>query len=275
MISVLILTLNEEINLPGCLESIKWCDDIVIFDSYSTDRTIEIARAAGARVFQRNFDNYANQRNAALTDVEYKYSWLLMLDADERATPELEREIQATIKSGNKKTALYRVRRKDMFWGKWLHRSSGYPTWFGRFFHIGKVHVEREINEEYHTDGEIGHLQEHLSHFPFNKGIAFWMERHNRYSSMESQALLQEIRKPLEFQKVFSSDPTIRRKTLKQMAYRMPCRPFFVFIYLYLIRMGILDGKPGLTYCILRSIYEYMIDVKVKELRRREKGLPS
>ncbi len=273
-ISVLILTLNEEINLSGCLESVKWCDDIVVYDSYSTDRTVEIAREAGARVFQRSFDNYANQRNAALTQVEYRHPWLLMLDADEQATPELLREIQRIAESGEESTTLYHVRRKDMFFGKWLRRSSGYPTWFGRFFRVGRVRVEREINEEYHTDGKVGHLQEHLIHYPFNKGVAFWFERHNRYSSMEAASFIQEVRVPLELRKIFSSDPTIRRKTLKQMAYRMPCRPFFVFIYLYLIRMGILDGKPGLTYCILRSIYEYMIDVKVKELRSREKGLP-
>jgi len=273
MISVLILTLNEEINLPGCLESIKWCDNIIVFDSYSTDRTVEIARAAGARVFQRSFDNYANQRNAAFSQVKYKHQWLLMLDADERATPEFLREIQRITENGEESTTLYRVRRKDMFFGRWLRHSSGYPTWFGRFFRVGRVRVEREINEEYHTDGKIGHLQEHLIHYPFNKGVAYWFERHNRYSSMESQALIQEIRKPIEFKKIFSSDPTIRRKTLKQIAYRMPGRPFLVFCYLYLFRMGFLDGHAGLSYCTLRSIYEYMIDIKVKELRRGEKGI--
>jgi glycosyltransferase involved in cell wall biosynthesis len=274
MISVLILTLNEEINLPGCLESVKWCDDIVVFDSYSTDRTPEIAGSAGVRFVQREFDDYATQRNFGLNEIEYKHPWVLMIDADERPTPELKREIQKAMKSGDEKITLYRVRRKDMFMGKWLRRSSGYPTWFGRFFRIGKVRVEREINEEYHTDGKIGHLHEHLIHHPFNKGVAYWFERHNRYSSMESKAYIQEIRKPLELKKVFSSDPTIRRKTLKQIAYHMPGRPFTVFIYLYLIRLGLTDGKPGLTYCIFRSIYEYMIDVKVKELKRREQGLP-
>ncbi len=273
MISVLILTLNEEINLPGCLESVKWCDDIVIYDSHSTDRTVEIAREAGARVFQRSFDNYANQRNAALTQVEYRHPWLLMLDADEHATPAVEQEIRKIVDSGEESITLYHIRRKDMFFGKWLRRSSGYPTWFGRFFRVGKVRVEREINEEYHTDGKVGHLQEHLIHYPFNKGVAFWFERHNRYSSIEASSLLQEVRVPLELRKLFSSDPIIRRRILKQIAYRMPGRPFLVFCYLYLFRLGILDGRAGLTYCILRSIYEYMIDIKLKELRRREKGL--
>lgn len=274
MISVLILTLNEEINLPGCLDSVRWCDDIVVYDSYSTDRTVEIAREAGARVVQRSFDNYANQRNAALTQVEYRYQWVLMVDADEQATPELLREIQKITKNGEESTTLYHIRRKDMFFGKWLRRSSGYPTWFGRFFRVGRVRVERKINEEYYTDGKVGHLQEHLIHYPFNKGVSYWFERHNRYSSMEAASLIREVRVPLELRKIFSSDPIVRRKILKQIAYRMPGRPFLVFCYLYLFRLGILDGRAGLTYCVLRSIYEYMIDIKVRELKRREEGLP-
>ena len=272
-VSVLILTLNEKVNLPGCLESVRWSDDIVVFDSFSSDKTVEIAETAGARVVQRKFDNYATQRNAAFNDVQYKHPWVLMLDADERATPELYSEIrQATVNKSS--VSLYRVRRKDIFWGKWLNRSSGYPSWFGRLFKAGTVRVEREVNEEYLTDGDIGHLRAHLIHYPFNKGIHHWLEKHNHYSSMEAEALLKETFSRLEFRQILSSDPTKRRKFLKQLAYRLPCRPFIVFCYLYFFRMGFLDGIPGLTYCRLRSIYEYMIDLKVKEIRRRGKGVP-
>ena len=274
MVSVLILTLNEEINLSGCLKSVSWSDDIVVFDSFSSDRTVEIAKEFGARVIQRKFDNYAGQRNAALNEVEYSNPWILMIDADERPTDELTKEIGELSSNPDNATALYRVRRRDMFFGKWLKRSSGYPTWFGRLFKAGTVRVEREINEEYHTDGEIGHLQEHLIHYPFNKGVAFWLERHNRYSSMEAKALVGEMRGKLKPGGLFSSDPTIRRKALKQLAYRIPARPLVTFCYLYFLRLGFLDGMPGLTYCRLRSMYEYMIDLKVRELRRREKGLP-
>lgn len=273
MVSVLILTLNEEVNLPGCLESISWSDDIVVFDSFSSDKTVEIAENFSARVIQRKFDNYAAQRNAAL-DVEYKNPWIFMIDADERPTEELTAEIKKLCSDMDSKTTLYRVRRKDMFFGKWLKRSSGYPTWFGRLFKAGTVRVEREINEEYHTDGEIAHLQQHLIHYPFNKGIAFWLERHNRYSTMEAQTLIKEVQGKLHFKDLISSDPTVRRKFLKQLAFRMPCRPLLVFCYLYFVRMGFLDGVPGFTYCRLRAMYEYMIDLKVKELRRRQKNLP-
>jgi glycosyltransferase involved in cell wall biosynthesis len=272
-VSVLILTLNEELNLPGCLESVAWSDDIVVFDSFSSDRTVEIAKAAGTRVVNHKFDNYAAQRNAALTEVMYKYPWVLMVDADERITPETRVEIeQITSKETN--TTLWRIRRKDMFQGQWLKRSNGYPTWFGRLFRLGGVWVEREINEEYHTDGQVGYLKTHLIHYPFNKGINFWIERHNRYSSMEAAALVRETKTKLDLRDLFSADPTMRRKSLKQLAYRLPFRPFIVFCYWYLFRFGFIDGIPGLTYCRLRAIYEYMIDLKVKELRRRKRDLP-
>ena len=273
-VSILILTLNEEVNLSDCLASVAWSDDIVVFDSHSSDRTIEIAQAAGAHMVQRRFDNYAAQRNAALNDVTYRHPWLLMLDADERVTPELHSEIIATLEQADADITLYRMRRQDLFFGRWLKRSSGYPTWFGRLMRIGRVRVEREINEEYHTDGKIGHLREHLLHYPFNKGVAYWIERHNRYSSMEAQALLAETQGRFAYRDLWAHDPVRRRKALKQLAYRLPARPLLVFLYLYLWRGGLLDGGPGFTFCLLRTFYEFMIDLKVRELRRRERGLP-
>jgi len=273
-ISVLILTLNEEENLRSCLESVSWSTDIVVFDSFSTDKTVEIAGTAGARVIQRKFDNYAAQRNAALAEVEYRNPWVLMVDADERWGQALCDEMKAAIESdAGQEYSLYHFRRKDMFCGRWLKRSTGYPTWFGRLVRLGSVEVRRDINEEYCTDGKKGYLEGHFIHYPFNKGIAHWLDRHNRYSSMEAKALVQETAGRLKLRGLFSSDPTVRRKTLKQLAFRMPCRPLLVFCYLYFFRLGLLDGIPGLTYCRLRAMYEYMIDLKVKELRRREKGL--
>jgi len=272
-VSVLILTLNEEGNLPRCLESVSWSDDIVVFDSMSTDRTIEIAKAAGARVVQRRFDNYAAQRNAALIQVQYKYPWVLMVDADERWPREIYEEIRQTLGNSNG-VCVYHFLRKDMFMGRWLRRSTGYPTWAGRLVKIGKVTVERDINEEYQTDGEKGYLKSHFIHYPFNKGVDFWVERHNRYSAMEAAALVRETKTKWDMRGLFSADPARRRKSLKQLAYRLPFRPFLVFCYWYFFCFGFLDGIPGLTYCRLRRMYEYMIDLKVKELRRRMRDLP-
>jgi len=273
MISVLILTLNEEISLPACLKAVRWSDDIVVFDSLSSDRTVEIACGAGARVVQRKFDNYSAQRNAAL-NVNFKYPWVLMIDADEVVPEDLHTEIAEALRGVIASVDMFRMRRKDMFLGRWLRRSGGYPTWFPRLFRVGHVWVEREINEEMHCKGAIANLSAHLMHYPFNKGVAFWFERHNRYSTMESIALVQEAGETMRWQQLLSLDPTLRRKGLKQLAYRLPCRPALVFVYLYLARLGFLDGLAGWRYCRMRAMYEYMIDLKIVELRRREHGLP-
>ena len=271
-VSVLILTLNEEINLPGCLASVACSDDVVVFDSFSNDRTVEIAQARGARVVQRTFDNYAAQRNAALNEVSYRHPWLLMLDADERATQELLKEIETVLAGAGDEISMFRVRRQDFFLGRWYKRSGGYPTWFGRLIRVGHVAVTREINEEYHTKGGVGFLQEHLVHYPFNKGIAYWYERHNRYSSVEAGILTQAG--ALRWRELLARDPVVRRKGLKQLAYRLPGRPLLVFLYLYFIRFGFVDGRVGFVYCTLRAFYELMIDLKAVEIRRREQGSP-
>jgi glycosyltransferase involved in cell wall biosynthesis len=269
VISVLILTLNEELNLPECLASVAWSDDVVVLDSLSTDRTAAFATAAGARVVLRRFDNYANQRNHALREVTFRHAWVYMADADERVPSNLRDEMLARVATAGPDVAAFRLRRKDMFMGRWLRRSTGYPTWATRLIRAGRVHVEREINEEVVVDGRVDYLDQHFLHYPFNRGLAHWIERHNRYSTMEAERLLVEREAPIDWPGLASRDPARRRKTLKRVAYRLPGRPFLAFCYLYLVRLGLLDGAAGWHYCRLRAVYEYMIDVKMTELRRR------
>jgi glycosyltransferase involved in cell wall biosynthesis len=270
-VSILILTLNEEVNLAGCIDSCAWSDDIVVFDSLSQDRTREIALGRGARFFERAFDNYAAQRNAALSTVSYRHPWVLMVDADERVPEDLAAEIAVRVAAADADTTLYRMRRKDFFLGRWLKRSSGYPTWFGRLLRVGRAHVEREINEEYVTDGRVEHLNAHLHHYPFNKGVAYWFERHNRYSSMEAVAR-NAVQSDAAPGALLSSDPVSRRRFLKRMLYRLPMRPLIVFLYLYIVRLGVLDGRAGFLYSRMRAGYELLIDVKTLELKRRRQG---
>jgi glycosyltransferase involved in cell wall biosynthesis len=272
-ISILILTLNEEVVLPRCLDSVKWSDDIVVFDSFSSDKTIEIAKSRNARVFQKKFEGYASQRNAALA-VEFKNPWVLMVDADEQVPENLRQEACSAVESASEDMALFRMRRKDFFMGRWIKHSSGYPTWFGRLLRAGRVRVDREINEEYHATGEAGFLRAHLHHYPFTKGIQFWVERHNRYSSMEATALSTETRRPIAYSDLLAKDPAIRRKVGKQILYRLPLRPVLVPAYLFLFRGGFLDGPPGIYFSLLRAVYEYMIALKMKEIERRRLGLP-
>jgi glycosyltransferase involved in cell wall biosynthesis len=272
-VSILILTLNEEANLAECIDSCSWSDDIVVFDSMSEDRTLDIAKAKGVRLVQRCFDNYAAQRNAALTTVPYKNPWVLMVDADERVPPDLAAEITTTMAGVDDGVALFRIRRKDFFLGKWLRRSSGYPTWFGRLVRLGHVRVEREVNEEYIADGEIGHLKAHLHHYPFNKGVAYWFDRHNRYSTMEAIAKMHIRNDRIVVRQLFAWDPIDRRRMLKQCLYRLPLRPLIVFLYLYVVRLGFLDGRAGFYFGRMRAAYEMLIDLKVVEARRRQKKL--
>lgn len=274
MISALILTLNEELDLSGCIESLNWCDDIVVFDSKSVDRTAEIAASMNARVYERDFDDYASQRNAALSEVEFKHPWVLMIDADERFPLSLINEIKEELisKGDDNSISLYHMRRKDIFMGKWIKRSSGYPTWFGRLARVGHVEVRRSINEEYHTKGEKGYLRGHFTHYPFSKGIAHWVDKHNRYSTMEAEAFELAENNVFELHGLFSFDPAIRRKALKQVVYRLPCRPFLVFVALYFVRLGLLDGSAGFNFCVLRSIYEHLIDLKKVEIKQHRFG---
>lgn len=270
MISVLILTHNEAVNISDCMDKVNFSDDIVVLDSFSTDQTQVLVNSSKARLIQRPFDNYAAQRNYGLS-LDFKYDWILMVDADERITPGLKKEIENLIQIKDNPVTLYRVRRKDFFMNKWIKHSSGYPTWFGRLFKKGCVRVEREINEEYYTEGKVGFLKEHMDHYPFNKGLNYWFERHNKYSEMEAIKLKEENLKALKMSNFFHNDPMVRRKVFKSFAYRLPLRPLLTFIFLYVFKLGILDGLPGFHYSVMRSFYEYQIELKMKEIAFIEK----
>lgn len=273
-LSVLILALDEEINIADCLRSVRWCNDVVVLDSYSSDGTTGIAAALGARVVQREFDTYAGQRNFGLRHIEYRHPWLLMLDADERVPDDLRAELLDVTSRAPDDVSMYFVRRRDHLFGRWLKRSSGYPTWFGRLARVGRVWVERPVNEEYRTEGRSGRLGAHLDHYPFNKGFSAWLAKHDRYSSMEAELMIAAPASPRGLHRVLASDPQESRRALKRLVYALPARPLVVFLSLYLLRLGFLDGRAGLTFSALRAWYEHMIDCKYVELKRRRSGLP-
>jgi glycosyltransferase involved in cell wall biosynthesis len=273
-VSVLILTLNEETNLRDCLTSLAWSDDIVVFDSFSTDRTCEIASASGARVVQRKFDNWSAHQNWAVSNIEFKHPWVLYMDADERCTPELREEVIA-VANGNPAHSAYRIRRKDFFMGRWLKHAQLYPTWLVRLFRPAKIRYERLVNPVAVVEGTTGELAAHIDHYPFSHGVAHWIARHNKYSDMEAiEAVKAGQQMAFKLSDVMSRDPNVRRRALKEIFFRMPARPAVKFIYYYLWRRGFLDGRPGFTYATLQAFYEYMIECKRRELLRRAEGLP-
>lgn len=262
-ISVLILTLNEAVNIRACIESLPWRGDVHVLDSASTDDTREIASACGAIVCVRAFDSYAAQRNFGFA-LPFISEWVVALDADERMTPALATEIEAKIKASQPDDVMLQMRRKDMFLGRWLRRASGYPTWFARVFRRGRVTVVRDVNEDYVADGRVRRIDEHLMHYPFAKGMEWWFDRHNRYSTVEARILREQRHgNGVQLRTLMARDPQRRRAALKTLAYRLPGRPLVMFVYLYVWRGGFLDGRAGFHYASMRMAYEIMIDAKV------------
>ncbi|CAD7044491.1 glycosyltransferase family 2 protein [Pseudorhizobium endolithicum] len=276
MISVCILTLNEERNLPACLAALRWCDDIVVVDSFSTDRTVDIAKKAGARVYQRAYDSEKNQRMFALKEITYKYDWVFMPDADEIATDELVAEMRAIAADPTRPESFFRIRYKNMFMGRWIKHSSLYPTWMTRFYRPDRIiRFDRDEHAIPVGDGPEGRLNEHYLHFSFNNGLRAWYEKHNRYSCSEAKETFEShCGAVIPWHKILSTRSEVRRRGLKSLSMRIPFRPTARFIYMYVLRGGFLDGLEGYHYCRLIAAYEYMIVIKTMEMERRAQGLP-
>ena len=267
-ISVLILTKNEQHDLPGALQSVAWSDDVHVLDSYSTDATVEIARAAGANVHSRTFDDYATHRNAALA-LPFRYPWLFIVDADERPTPGLSAEMQRVVAEAPANTAGFRLRRRDFLFGTWLKHAQISPYYI-RLVRAGRAKYTRAINEVLEVDGPVAELLNPLDHFPFSKGMAHWIAKHNTYSSMEAELIAREqgLQNPSLRSALSHPDFHTRRLHQKALFYRLPARPLIKWCYMMFLRGAILDGTAGVTYATLQAFYEYLIVLKTKELRR-------
>jgi glycosyltransferase involved in cell wall biosynthesis len=267
VVSVLILTKNEERDLPGCLESVRWSDDIHLYDSYSADKTIEIAEAAGAKVTQRAFDSWSVHQNWGVQNIPFKYPWVFYIDGDERMTPELVASVGEAVRSPGANVA-FRAQRRDFLYGRWLKHVQASPFYM-RLFRPEKMRYERLVNPVSIPDGPVGELSGYLDHFPFGKGLRHWLDRHNSYSTLEAQQVMSNRAAHDAFsitQAFLAKDFSERRYHQKELFYRMPARPLVKFMLLYVAKRGFLDGRAGFTYAALQSIYEYMIVLKTREL---------
>ena len=268
-ISILILTKNEEQDLPGCLESVRWSDDVHVFDSYSNDKTVEIAESFGATITQRKFDNWSAHQNWGLANIKFKYPWVLYIDADERVSEGLKEALLAFDAFTEQDKVAFEIQRRDFAWnGKWLKYAQMSPYYL-RFFRPDKMRYERLVNPVSIPDGPTGKLDGFLDHYPFSKGFKFWWQRHLSYADMEAATRLEDMGKGTEFsltKALFSRDFTERRYHQKGIFYKLPARPIIKWLYMVIWRRAFLDGRAGITYATLQAIYEYFIVLKTREL---------
>lgn len=267
MFSIYILTYNEEVDIAACIESAMLSDDIIVVDSLSSDRTVDIASDYPVRIVQHAFESHGKQRTWMLENIPTKHDWVYLLEADERMTPELFSECVQAIQNGTE-TGYY-VAERVMFMGTWIRRSTQYPRYQMRLFKKGRVwftdygHTEREVCYD-----ATGFLKETYPHYTCSKGLSRWLEKHNRYSTDEAKETLRQLRhgKVNWLKLLFGSTEVERRRALKDLSLRIPFRPLVRWFYMYFILGGILDGKAGFAWCTLQAFYEYLIMLKAEEM---------
>ncbi len=267
-VTVMIFTLDEEMHLLKCLQSLAWCSDVIVIDSFSRDRTEAICLGAGVRFFQHAFTGFGDQRNWALAHAGARHDWVLILDADESLTDELVAELALTLPNVSNAIAAFRVRRRFHMWGRWLRYSSLYPSWVVRLVRNGRVrYVNRGHAETQEVDGEVRDLKSDLIDENL-KGIDEWFARQNRYSRKEAEFEMASDTGLFKWGDLFRGDPLLRRTALKHLAMQVPARPLLYFLYSYVWRRGFLDGKDGLVFCMMRALYQGMVVAKKHDMQR-------
>ncbi len=280
-LTVLLPVLNEERNLPAALASVAWAEQVIVVDSHSTDRTAEIAAAAGARVLQFDYAGTGPKKKAwALANAPIRHEWVLILDGDERVTEALRGEIESAI--GDERNDGYCIDREFIFLGRSLRCFR--PNWNLRLFRHGRARMEdlqmrdlpgtgdNEIHEHIAVDGAIGFLRSPLLHDD-DRGLTAWLERHNRYATWEA-AIYRKFREepigvgPLAFLRL---DAFRRKRALRRVWVRMPLRPLLRFATWYGMRRGFLDGRQGFVFCVLMAYYEFIIGAKMLEQGKAER----
>jgi glycosyltransferase involved in cell wall biosynthesis len=277
-VSVIIPIRNEAGNLPRCLDSVRWADEIFVVDSQSSDGSIAIAEQNGARVVQFQFNGtWPKKKNWALENLPFRNEWIFILDADEVLPAEAEQEIgQAIANAGDK--AGYWINRRFMFMGKWL-RHAYYPNWNLRLFKHSLGRYEKltdadtqsgdnEVHEHVIVKGATDRLRCEMDHYAF-PSVETFVEKHNRYSNWEARVSADRQLSGSDAR--IGSNVVGRRRRLKEFSQRLPFRPFLRFLYIYIWQKGFLDGREGYYFARLHGFYEFLSIAKTYELTHKLK----
>jgi len=248
-LGVLVTTFNVEETVRACLESVKWADDLLVVDSYSTDKTLEIAREYTDRIVEHEYKNAATQRNWALPQV--KGDWVLVIDSDECLTPELAARMQEILKNGTPCNG-FRIKRMTIFFGKLIRHCGWHRQYVVRLWRNGKAeYQDRWVHPQAVVDGEVGTIHEHILHDTF-RNFDDYIERFGRYTTWSSRDLYRKGRKP--------------------SWVNLTLRPLWRFLRMYVFRHGFLDGKHGLILCTLAAFYVFTKYAKLWDRHRLETG---
>lgn len=276
-ISVIVPVLNEANNLPRCLASVQWADEVFVVDSGSSDDTPDVAASLGAHVVQFKYSApFPKKKNWALANLPFKHEWIFILDADEELLPEAEKEIDQAVRSASDQVAGYWINRRYMFMGKWL-KHAYYPNWnlrlfkhkFGRYEKLTSEDTasgDNEVHEHVIIDGATAHLKTEMNHYAF-PSVDVFMEKHNRYSNWEAVVAL-EGRLGGTGNLSSLGDAALKRR-LKSIFWKLPGRPVLRFAWVYLWQKGFLDGIEGFYFALLHGVYEILVLAKTYELKKK------
>lgn len=276
-ISVIILTFNEEKHIARCIKSLStFTDKVFIVDSGSTDKTVEIAESLGAKVAVNQWVNYATQFNFGIENNPFKTKWLMRMDSDEYVLPELSDEINQKLRSTPEEISGMYIKRRVIFFEKWIKHGAFYPMWLMRIWRNGHGICEESWMDEHIKlfQGSVIHLEKDLVDHNLNN-ITWWTQKHNLYSIRE---VIDILNIKYNFRNFVAVEPKLfgtqeeRKRYLKVKYASVPLftRPIFYFIYRYFIRLGFIDGKQGLMWHFLQGFwYRFLIDVKIFEIYQR------
>jgi glycosyltransferase involved in cell wall biosynthesis len=280
-LSVLIPVKNEAANVRGCLASVSFAEQIVVVDSASKDGTQAIAEAAGAQIVQFVWNGkLPRKKNWALENIRWQHDWVLIIDADERITPELEREIRQAIRRTD--VDGFYLNRRFWFLGGWIRHCGYFPSWNLRLFRHRQGRYEQveidetlvsgdnEVHEHVLLTGRAEFLSAAMEHYAF-PDIATFIEKHNRYSTWEAAAAanLHQQSGGRTLRATPFGTARQRKRWLKRLAAKAPFRPIWRFLYHYFWKQGFRDGYRGWVLCRLLAWYERMIVLKQRELKNR------
>lgn len=249
-LTVIIPTYNEEWNIRDCLESVEWTDEILVVDSFSTDRTVELAKPYAHRILQREYINSATQKNWAIPQAQH--DWVLIVDADERVTESLRQEIQELLsRPGEPDCDGYRIRRENYAWGKRIRYCGWQGDWVVRLFDRRKGrYEEKEVHADVVIHGKVGTLQSPLIHYTY-RDLKHYFSKFNRYTHWGALELKKQGR--------------------RARWYHLLLHPVFRFVRMYIFQRGFLDGLHGLVLCGLSAFSVFTKYAKLWEMNQQDR----